>query len=665
MSGITPDKARQAAPSPASARARPPQPAQPSQASPSSPSSQASQFALLARRRFGPFFATQFLGAFNDNLFKNALVVLLTFQAASWTTLAPEILTNLAAAIFIFPFFIFSASAGQLADKYDKARLARIVKLVEIVIMGLAAIGLVLGSLAFLFAALFLLGLHSTLFGPVKYAILPQHLAAHELVAGNALVEAGTFVAILVGTIAGGLLAGAGGHPAWIAVAGLCVALLGFIASLSIPSAPAPVPTLKVSLNPFTETWNNIGFARRKRTVFLAIVGISWFWLYGALFLAQFPVYALKVLGGDEASVTLLLAMFTIGIGAGSMLCTRLSGRRVDLGLVPFGAIGLSLFAIDLYFASPGAPPAGAPLTVGALLALASTWRVLFDLLAIGVFGGFFIVPLYVILQTRSSIAHRARIVAANNILNALFMVVGALVAGGLLAAGVSIPALFALAGLANLFVALTIYRLMPHFLLRFLAALLVRSLYRLETDGLERIPERGPAILVCNHISFIDPVVLVAAVQRPVRFVIDHQVFRVPLLSIFFRQLRTIPIAPDKEAPGQKEVAFRNIAQALRRGEMIGYFPEGGISFNGELMVFRRGIERIVAETPVPVIPIALTGLWGSFFSRKHGPAMSTPSAIRLRRRIGVRVGTPIAPAELSADALRERVAALRGDWW
>jgi 1-acyl-sn-glycerol-3-phosphate acyltransferase len=247
-------------------------------------------------------------------------------------------------------------------------------------------------------------------------------------------------------------------------------------------------------------------------------------------------------------------------------------------------------------------------------------------------------------------------------------MVVGALAAGAVLSAGVSIPALFALAALANLIVVIYSYRLMPQFLLRFLAALLVRTIYRLETEGLERIPERGPAILVCNHISFIDPVVLVAAVQRPVRFVIDHQIFRVPLLSIFFRQLRTIPIAPDKEAPGQKEIAFRNIARALRRGEMIGYFPEGGISFDGELTVFRRGIERIVGETPVPVVPVALRGLWGSFFSRKHGPAMSKPSAIRLRRRVGVRVGTPVAPAELSAlsaDGLRERVVTLRGDLW
>jgi MFS family permease len=402
-----------------------------------------SQFDLLKARRFAPFFATQFLGAFNDNLFKNALIVLLTFQAASWTALAPEVLTNLAAGIFILPFFLFSATAGQLADKYDKAKLARLVKLLEIVIMGVALLGFSLHSLSVLLTALFLLGLHSTLFGPVKYAILPQHLRERELVGGNALVEAGTFVAILIGTLAGGLLAGAAGHPTWVAYAGLVIAVFGYLFSRGIPAAPAPAPELVVSLNPLSETWRNIGFARQNRTVFLSILGISWFWLYGALFLAQFPAYAKNVLGGSESSVTLLLAVFTIGIGLGSLLCERLSAGHVEIGLVPFGSIGLTLFGIDLAFASPALLPAGAPLPLTSLLALHETWRVLFDLFALGLFGGFFIVPLYALIQLRSAPEQRARIIAANNILNSLFMVVGSLAAAGLLADGLSIPALF------------------------------------------------------------------------------------------------------------------------------------------------------------------------------------------------------------------------------
>ena len=429
-----------------------------------------SQFSLLGTRRFAPFFVTQFLGAFNDNLFKNALVVLLTFQATRWTTLAPEILTNLAAGIFILPFFLFSATAGQLADKFDKADLARLVKLIEMLIMIVAALGFFMHSLAVLLGALFLLGLHSTLFGPVKYAILPQHLAEDELVGGNGLVESGTFVAILIGTLAGGLLAGAGVHPSWIALAGLLVAAAGYLASRGIPAAPAPVPGLSINLNPISETWRNIGFARQNRTVFVAILGISWFWLYGALFLAQFPVYAKNILGGEESSVTLLLATFTVGIGLGSMLCEKLSGKHVELGLVPFGSIGLTLFGVDLLFASPATLPAGAPLAMAALLGAYSTWRVLFDLVGLGLFGGFFIVPLYVLIQLRSAPEHRARIIAANNILNALFMVVGALTAAALLGNGVSIPVLFCGAALCNALVAIYIYCRVPEFMLCFVA---------------------------------------------------------------------------------------------------------------------------------------------------------------------------------------------------
>ncbi len=427
---------------------------------------------LLRQKYFGPFFTTQFLGAFNDNLFKNALVVLLTFQSTQWTSLAPELLANLAAGIFILPFFLFSATAGQLADKYDKARLARLVKLLEVAIMAIAALGFFLHSLAVLLAALFLLGLHSTIFGPVKYAILPQHLQETELVAGNALVEAGTFVAILLGTLMGGLLAGSIPHPAWIAAGGMVVALAGYISSRGIPAAPAPAPQLRINLNPFTETWRSIGFARSNRTVFLAILGISWFWLYGALLLAQFPVYAKSVLGGGESSVTLLLAVFTLGIGLGSMLCERLSGQQVEIGLVPLGSLGLTLFGLDLYFASPMDWLSAQPHSLGYLLAKPAMWRVLLDLLLMGLFGGFFIVPLYALVQLRSPSEQRARIIAANNILNALFMVIGALGAAALLQAGLRVPQLFALAALLNAGVALYIYRLVPEFVQRLRAVL-------------------------------------------------------------------------------------------------------------------------------------------------------------------------------------------------
>ena len=620
------------------------------------------QFGLLKTPRFAPFFGTQFLGAFNDNLFKNALVVLLTFQSTQWTTLQPELLANLAAGIFILPFFLFSATAGQLADKYDKATLARLVKVLEMVIMGVAAAGFVMHSLTVLMGALFLLGLHSTLFGPVKYAILPQHLHADELVGGNALIEAGTFVAILVGTLAGGLLAGSVEHPAWIAAGGFVVAFLGYLTSRGIPPAPAPAPELKVSLNPLTETWRNIAFARQNRTVFLSILGISWFWLYGALFLAQFPAYAKNVLGGGESSVTLLLATFTIGIGIGSMLCERLSGKHVEIGLVPFGSIGLTLFGLDLYFASPVGLAGSGAHELLALLSLPAIWRVLFDLLMLGLFGGFFIVPLYALVQLRSSPEHRARIIAANNIVNALFMVVGALGAGAMLGAGLSIPALFGIAALLNAVVAVYIYRLVPEFLIRFMAWLLIKAAYRLRTEGAEHIPAEGAALLVCNHVSFVDSLVIMSASPRPVRFVMDHRIFRTPLLSYIFRHSGAIPIASAKDDPVLMEKAFADVSAVLRSGELVAIFPEGGLTPDGELQTFRPGISRILASDPVPVVPMALSGLWGSYFSRVDGAAMKKPFRRGAISRIGLQVAPAVAPELAAPEALQKMILALRG---
>jgi MFS family permease len=421
---------------------------------------------LLASRRFAPFFATQFLGAFNDNLFKNALIVLLTFQAASWTSLSSGLLANLAAGLFILPFFLFSASAGQLADKYDKALLARMSKLLEIVVMGLAAMGFALQSLPLLMFALFLMGFQSTLFGPVKYAILPQHLRPDELLAGNAWVETGTFVAILTGTLLGALLAAVDGATAWISLGSIGLAALGYWTSRHIPAAPPAVPELRLNPNPFAETLANLRFARSDREIFRTLLAISWFWLFGALFLAQFPAMAQQLLRGGESTVSLLLLVFTLGIGGGSFLCQHLSGRRLELGLVPLGALGLSVFGLDFAWTASNFPnPGTSTATVQALsvvLADPALWRVLFDLLMLGVSGGVFIVPLYTQMQLRSPPEHRARIVAANNILNAAFMVGGALGAVLLLSSGLPLAGLFALAAIGNALLMWLMHRSSP-----------------------------------------------------------------------------------------------------------------------------------------------------------------------------------------------------------
>jgi 1-acyl-sn-glycerol-3-phosphate acyltransferase len=621
-----------------------------------------SQFQLLRERRFAPFFWTQFLGAGNDNIYKNALVIFVAFQAATLTVLSSNDLVNVAAAVFIAPFMLFSATAGQIADKYEKSRLIRFIKLFEIAIMVVGAIGFYRRDLILLFLALGLMGVHSTLFGPVKYAILPQNLRKDELIGGNGLVEMGTFVAILLGEVVGGLMIAIKPNgPIYAGATAIAVAIAGYLVSRRIPPTPAVAPSLQINWNPFTETWRNLHFAYGNRVVWLSMLGISWFWFYGAMFLTQFANFTKDVLGGDEHVATLLLAIFSVGIGAGSLLCERLSGRKVELGLVPFGSIGLSLFAVDLYFASRGleARDLGG---VGAFLAVPAHWRVVADLVLIGLFGGFYIVPLYALIQERSEPAYRSRIIAANNILNAIFMVVSAAMALGLLKFGMSIPQLFLITGLLNAAVALYIYTLVPEFLMRFLAWILIHTFYRVDESGLENIPAEGACVIVCNHVSFVDAVVIAACVRRPIRFVMDHRIFSVPLLNFIFRTMRAIPIAPARENLPMMERAFENAAKALKAGEIVCIFPEGRITDTGELNRFRPGLQRILEQAPVPVVPMALRGLWGSFFSR-----MSGGHAMRRLRgifsRIALVVGTPIAPALATPEFLQATVLAMRGD--
>ena len=623
---------------------------------------QPSQFDLLKERRFAPFFWTQFLGAGNDNVYKNALVIFVAFHAATLTSLDPNALVNLAGAVFIAPFVLFSATAGQLADKVEKSRLIRWIKLFEIAIMIVGLVGFWQRDLAFLFAALALMGVHSTLFGPVKYAILPQHLKSEELIGGNGLIEMGTFVAILLGTIAGGLVVAIeGSGPIVAGVVAVVIAAVGYLVSRSIPHTPAVDPGLAINWNPVSETWKNLRFAQRNRVVWLSMLGISWFWFYGATFLAQFAGFARDVLGGNEHVVTFLLALFSVGIGIGSLLCERMSGRRVELGLVPFGSIGLTLFAVDLWLASRHLH-ADALAGLDVFLASPAHWRVAADLVLIGLFGGLYIVPLYALIQERSEPSHRSRIIAANNILNALFMVVSAGLAIVLLRAGLSIPELFLVTALMNAAVAFFIYGLVPEFLMRFLAWLLIHTFYRVDKAGLQNIPDEGACIVVCNHVSYVDAVVIAACVRRPVRFVMDHRIFRVPLLSFIFRTMRTIPIAPAKEDSAMKERAFADAAAALRAGEIVGIFPEGKLTDTGELSPFRPGVQQMIATTPVPVVPMALSGLWGSFFSRSvDGKAMR-----RLRgifSRITLVVAPPVPPERMTLEGLQASVLALRGD--
>ncbi len=627
-----------------------------------------SQFALLRERRFAPLFWVQFLGAANDNIFKFAFTLLATYAAHKWGNVEPHFAGFLIGALFIAPFMLFSATSGQLADKLEKSWFIRRVKDAEIVVMVIGAAGLALQSAPLLYVAIFLLGLQSTVFGPVKYSYLPQHLDAHEVTGGNGMVEMGTFVAILLGTIGGGLLIGEFGDRGALVTAAvvLLVAALGRIAAQFVPHSPAADPGLTINWNPFTETWTNLKIAHGDVAVFNSIIGISWLWFFGSIFLTSFTPYARTNLGGNEAVVTFLLAVFSIGIGVGSLACERLSGRRVEIGLVPLGSIGMTVFAIDLYFASV----AFAPMTDGTLrqfLSSPGAWRIVMDLALLALFAGLYSVPLYALVQTRADRSRVARIVAANNILNAVFMVVASLAATALLAAGLSIPQLFLVTALMNAAVALYIYRLVPEFLLRFLAWVLSHSLYRVRSINTERIPAEGAALLACNHVSFVDAVLIMGASPRPIRFVMDHRIFKIPLMNWFFKNAKAIAIAPAREDPKMLERANQRIDAALAEGDLVCIFPEGKITFDGELSPFKQGVQKIVERVPVPVYPMALRGLWGSFFSRYGGAAFSRPVEARLRRglrsKIELVVGEPLPPDQVKPELLMERVAALRGD--
>ncbi len=626
--------------------------------------SETSQFGLLRSRRFLPFFLTQFLGAFNDNVFKNALQIMIAFELTTLAGIASETWVNLAAALFILPYFLFSATAGQIADKLEKSRLIRITKVLELVIMTVAAVAFWLGSVPWLLVLLFLMGVQATLFGPVKYGIMPQHLKETELVGGNALVDTGTFVAILLGMLLGGLF------MAWEELgrqltAGTLVilAVAGYLASRKIPRAAPSDPHLRINLNPFSETWRNIKFARSNRPVFLSLLGISWFWLFGSLFLTQLPSYSRLVLHGDESVAVLLSVAVTVGIAIGSLLCERLSGHKIEIGLVPFGSIGLTVFAADLYFAQPTLATAAASVGFEAYLQQPGAWRVIADLVLIGIFAGLYSVPLYAMVLQRSAPSHRSRIIATNNIINALFMVAAAGLAILLLNAGLSIPQLFLVAAALNAIVAIYIYTLVPEFLMRFLTWILVSVLYRIRVRGLENIPDTGPALIVSNHVSFMDALIIGGTVRRPVRFVMDRNIFKIPVLSFIFRTARAIPIAPAREDPEALARAFDRIDAELADDNVVCIFPEGKLTADGEMNEFRKGVEQILARRPVPVVPIALQGLWGSFFSRKGGAAMSRLPK-RFWSRIALVAGEAVPATAASAQYLEGRVRALRGDW-
>ena len=622
--------------------------------------SKQSQFALLGKQRFLPFFLTQLLGAFNDNIFKQSLILAILYKLSLDTDRA--LLVNLCALLFILPFFLFSALGGQFGEKFAKDALIRVIKLAEIAIMAVGAAGFLCNSLPLMFVALFAMGTHSAIFGPVKYSILPQALREEELVGGNALVEMGTFLAILAGTIGAGMMMSGNAYANWVAGAIVAVACAGYLASRGIPRARAAMPELKIDWNIFRQSWAilRLGLQQQTPSVSRSLVGNSWFWFLGAIYLTQIPAYAKELLHGDESVVTLILTIFSLGIASGSMLCERLSGGKVEIGLVPFGSLGLTVFGILLWWHSDGFIQAAEAHSWLAVLGEPQAWWILGDIFGIGLFGGFYIVPLYALIQARTAENERARVIAANNILTALFMVVSAIASMLFLSvAELSIPQLFLAVSLMNVAVNSYIFKIVPEFSMRFLIWLLTHSMYRVEQRNLQVIPEEGAAVLVCNHVSFVDALLVGGTIRRPIRFVMYYKIYNLPVLNFIFRTAGTVPIAGRSEDLLIYDAAFKKIAEYLRNGELVCIFPEGKLTTDGELNEFKSGIDRILEETPVPVIPLALQGLWGSFFSRDPGKGWFR----RLWSRVTLVAGPPLTPAAADRQTLQAQVAALRGE--
>lgn len=592
-------------------------------------------------------FWAQFLGALNDNVFKHALVILVLYGGWTIGTLAPDQFAVVAGAIFITPFLLFSAWGGQLADGMDKARLVKLLKSVEIVIALIAVVGLLTHQPGLLLLTLFGLATHSAFFGPVKYGILPQLLEPDELLGGNALVETGTSLAILLGTILGGFLAYYDARA--VAAAVLLFAILGQLFAALVPAAPPSGSPSRKSW--FKANWQALSLTWQTIPMLLTILGISWFWLFGSACLTLIPLYAKNVLNGTEGVTTMLLAAFSIGIGVGSQACEKLSSGRMELGWVPIGSLGMTVFAFDFSLLKFDA---SVQRTAMDLFSSPQTVRMLLDLTGIAISGGLFIVPLYTFIQKRSADDTRSRLLAGNSLWNSAFIILSTLAILACISHQVPIPQIFGGLAMINIVIALLAYRKLPEFTLRLFVVLICKVCYSLRVYGRERVPEEGACVIVANHVTLVDWLFLASGTDRPVRFVMFHTYYNMPMAHYIFRDGGAIPISSGRSHPEILKQAFESIHEALQNGEMVIIFPEGKLTSDGEVDTFKRGVERILKRDPVPVLPMALKGLWGTRWSRAEG------RRFHWRPPIDLVVGHMLKPEEVTAEKLQEAVLEL-----
>jgi 1-acyl-sn-glycerol-3-phosphate acyltransferase len=619
---------------------------------------------LLSDRRFWPLFWTQFLGALNDNFFKNALVILITYKSITLYGLGSGLLVAAAGGIFIFPFFIFSATAGQIADRYEKSKVIFVTKVTELLVMLLASVGFFTENYLLLMIVLFLMGAQSAFFGPLKYGIIPHLLNKDELVQGNAFVGGGTFLAILIGTILGGLVVTMDNYFPFLA-GGLCgLAALGILSSTSLRKVGNANPEVKIDYTLFKPSWEILKMTAANKMVFKTIIGISWFWFLGAGILSLLPVMSKNVLFGGEKVGTMFLATFTIGMGVGSMLSDKFSKKTVEIGMVAPAALLLSLFMMDMFWVGDhwaGAGNAENLLGVKEFFQQNNSIRIFFDLFMISVFGGMYIIPQMTFVQEGSDPKELSRIISGNNIINALFMVSAAVMIMLLHSFKVTVPTQFGILAAINLAMSFWLYYIHSERTVRFVMQIISHTFYKVEIHGYENIPKDGAVILATNHVSYIDWVFIMAASPRPVRFIIDNAFYSLPMGKFWFSQARLIPIATRKESAEVLEKAFKNISDNIREGHCLGIFPEGWITRDGEMRKFQPGLIKILSNDPVSVVPVTLKGLWGSIFSYEGGKVIfKFPKT--LRRTVVVHVGQPIKPHEYCPETMRNHMLSVLG---
>lgn len=621
---------------------------------------------LFRSVQFLPYFGTQALGAFLDNVLKNLVTLVLVYGAAQHEgSLSGPLLTNLIGALFIAPFVFFSGLAGEWAEQVDKAQLMVRLKGFELAVVGLSCVGFWTSSTTLILSSVFLLGLQATLFGPVKYAYLPERIAPDLLTKANSYVEASTFLAILAGTLCAGVLVSEVTSKAvWLGLM-VFISLLGFVMALRIPRYAGPSAAATLHLQPsrvvqhaYSATRQSWLAAKSVHSVYLSVLGVSSFWCIGSIVLGNLPVLAKDNLLLNPAGLTWLLALFSVGVAVGALLADLFSGKRLEMGLVPLASLGLALSLWGLYhFASPNPQDLSPQFLQSVPAQQFGAW-----LAAVGVFGGIFGVPLYTLIQMRAPVGRAGLVISFNNFQNALMMVAGALVCMAALGLGARVEHTLLIALAINLLACWVIFQKIPEFGFRLIVLLMVRSVYRIQSRNFELVPQDGPALLVGNHVSWIDALVLSASCRRPLVYVMYYKIFNLPVVGWFFKNVaKAIPIAGKHEDPLVYAQAFERVSAALRDGQAVCIFPEGALTRDGEIAEFKSGVFKILERDPVDLYAFGLSGLWSTAFSRQKRTTVQLLTHSVRSKTIQVQFAK-VPQGCNTPEALRQVVLQLRG---